>query len=242
MNKRMPLKHYSCLSFFVLLAFFLYTGDRAYAQTRQNQPSASRPRTNFKVVEEHKDKDGNIIRTVQFEQGRTRFTETQLIKMTPNLHLPIHADTLNKDSVLLIVNKSHYIVEVYYRRKKVRAYKAVFGPKPLQDKKMEGDRCTPEGWFTIVTKNATSKYNKFLLLDYPNDSSVARFNALKASGAIPKSARIGGSVGIHGIWKGGDDMIEKGVCWTDGCVAITNKDVDELYTFVSVGTRVFIKK
>ena len=65
---------------------------------------------------------------------------------------------------------------------------------------------------------------------------------MKASGSLPKTAKPGGNVGIHGIWKRGDDLIEKGVCWTDGCIAIKNKDVDELYTFAGIGTRVFIKK
>ncbi len=159
-----------------------------------------------------------------------------------NIRVPINPDTLNKDSVMLVVNKSAYTVEVYYRRKRIRTYKAVFGPKPLENKIVAGDRCTPEGWFKIQNKNPNSKYNKFMQLNYPNDSSVARFNRLKAQGALPQSARIGGDVGIHGVWKGGDDMIDMGVCWTDGCVALKNKDIEELYTFVGVGTRVYIRK
>ena len=107
---------------------------------------------------------------------------------------------------------------------------------------MEGDRCTPEGMFTIQNKNPASQYDKFLKLSYPNDSSVARFNALKEKGAVPKKSTIGGNVGIHGVWKGGDDMIETGVGWTDGCVALRNKDIEELYSFVGVGTKVLIRR
>ena len=81
-----------------------------------------------------------------------------------------------------------------------------------------------------------------MLLNYPNDTSVSRFNALKEKGTIPKTARIGGDVGIHGIWKGGDDLIENGICWTDGCVAVKNKDIEELYKFAGVGTKVYIRK
>jgi lipoprotein-anchoring transpeptidase ErfK/SrfK len=79
-------------------------------------------------------------------------------------------------------------------------------------------------------------------LNYPNDSALARFNKLKANGVIPKTARIGGDVGIHGIWPGGDNMIDLGVGWTDGCVALKNKDIEELFTIVGVGTRVYIRK
>ncbi len=199
---------------------------------------------NLKVLEEHKDAKGNIVRTIQYEQGKNRVVETMIIRSKPNinLHFSVNPDTLNKDSVMVVINKSNYNVEVYYRRKMIRYYKAVFGPKPMENKRMEGDRCTPEGWFTIKTKNPNSKYNKFMQLDYPNDSSVACFNRLKEKGALPKSARIGGDIGIHGIWKGGDDMIENGVCWTDGCVALKNKDIEELYTFVGIGTRVYIRK
>ena len=79
-------------------------------------------------------------------------------------------------------------------------------------------------------------------LSYPNDSAYARFNKLKAAGKIPATARIGGDVGIHGIWKGGDDMIEMGVGWTDGCVAIKNQDIEELFSMVGVGTKVIIRR
>jgi hypothetical protein len=81
-----------------------------------------------------------------------------------------------------------------------------------------------------------------MLINYPNDSSVARFNTLKRKGQIPTAAKIGGAVGIHGIWKGGDDMIEMGVGWTDGCVALKNRDVEELYSIIGVGTRVYIRR
>ena len=233
--------------YFILLIQALLLCAHATGQVNQRsektpQPdNEPRPR-DVKVLDEHKDKNGNLVRTIQYYQGKNRVTETETIRADAGLHQPINPDTLNKDSVMLIVNKSRYDLEVYYKRKKIRSYKAVFGPKPLENKKMAGDRCTPEGWFTIKTKNPNSKYNKFMLLDYPNDSSIVRFNELMANGAIPKSAKIGGDVGIHGIWKGGDDMIEKGVCWTDGCVALKNKDVDELYTFINIGTKVFIRK
>ena len=199
---------------------------------------------NFKVLEEYKDGKGNMIRTIQYDKGNMRVTETIIKPIIPtyNLHKPIKGDTLVKDSVYLMVSKSRYRVDVYYKNKMIRSYAAVFGPRPLENKCMEGDRCTPEGWYKIKLKNPASQYNKFMLLDYPNDSTIKRFTALKAKGSLPANAKMGGNVGIHGIWKGGDDMIELGVGWTDGCVALKNADVDELYTFVGVGTKVCIKR
>lgn len=228
----------------VALLFCCFASLKATAQGKPNIEKELPPPTNVRTLEEHKDAKGNTVRTIQYDQAGKRTTETVIIppKSAVNLRVRINPDTLNTDSVLIVVSKSKYSVEVFYRRKIIRYYKAVFGPKPLENKKMEGDRCTPEGWFSIKSKNPNSKYDKFLLLNYPNDSCTACFNRLKDNGSLSKNARIGGAVGIHGIWKGGDDMIENGVGWTDGCIAIKNKDIEELYTFTGVGTRVYIRK
>lgn len=205
----------------------------------------SEPVKNLKLIREEDDGKGHIVRTIQYSRGNVRVTETIFMAKPPSMAMvnkPIRADTMDKKYVEIRVNKSQYRVMVLYRKKPIRVYKAVFGPNPKLNKLMEGDRNTPEGLFTITNKNPASKYNKFMLLSYPNDSAYSRFNRLKANGKIPSTAKIGGAIGIHGIWKGGDDMIEMGVGWTDGCVAIKNKDVEELFSMVGVGTKVFISK
>ena len=235
------------LNWLIPVALFLLFSPATYGQVKSKNDKAPksdaplRPRE-LKVLEEHKDKNGDIVRTIQYYLGTQRITETTITPSYERMHAPINPDTLNKDSLFVVVNKSKYSLDLYYRHKKIRSYKAIFGPKPLENKKVEGDRCTPEGWFTIKNKNPNSKYNKCLMLSYPNDSTIAAFNRMKAAGTIPPSATMGGDVGIHGIWKNGDDMIELGVGWTDGCIALKNKDIDELYTFISTGTRVFIRK
>ena len=225
------------------MIFLFYCVHAQQAVATKKPVDLPRPR-NIKVLNEYKDKNGNIIRTVRYAQGLSLVTETVIIpdRHIMYIHVPLNPDTIKKDQVTLIVNKSQYCVEVFYRKKIIRVYKAVFGPKPLQDKCMEGDRCTPEGHFKIATKNPRSQYNKFLGLNYPNDSSLIRFNQLKEKGEVPKTAKMGGSIGIHGIWNGGDDMIELGIGWTDGCIALKNKDIDDLYQLVSVGTTVLIRR
>lgn len=202
------------------------------------------PIKNLKLVSEESDGKGHLIRVVQYCKGNIKVTETITLSQQLPVHLkaPINIDTLEKKHIEIVVSKSRYRVAVYYKRKLIRSYKAVFGPNPSLNKLMEGDRNTPEGRFTITHKNPASRYNKFMLLSYPNDSALVRFNTLKAAGKIPASARIGGDIGIHGIWKGGDDMIEMGVGWTDGCVALKNKDIEELFALVGLGTQVTIKK
>jgi murein L,D-transpeptidase YafK len=142
----------------------------------------------------------------------------------------------------VVVSKSRFVLDVYYRRKKIRSYKVVFGPRPKENKMMKGDRCTPEGKFSVLGKHVSARYDKFIQIDYPNDSSRVRFELLKKKGAIPANAEIGGDVGIHGIWKGGDEMIDMGVGWTDGCIAMKNKDIEELYRILDVGVKVYIRK
>jgi murein L,D-transpeptidase YafK len=204
-----------------------------------------RPR-DVQIVKEYTDEHGRDVRVLRYYQGNMMVTEEIFMSGRKSFaqlsNRPINPDTLNKDSLTIIVDKSKYSVQLMYKRKTIRRYKAVFGPRPQMNKCMEGDRCTPEGWFTIKHKNPNSKYDKFMLIDYPNDVARERFSKLKEEGKIPASALIGGDIGIHGIWQGGDDMIEMGVGWTDGCVALKNKDIEELFSFVGVGTKVLIKK
>lgn len=225
-----------------LLVFFglLFLVNTALAQ---DAGSAKRP-TNVKVLQEYSDGKGHLIRVVQFNEGNMRVTQTIIMDKplgSGNL-LPVSFDTIDRRKLEIVVNKSDYTVKVLYNRKPIRSYKAVFGPKPKEDKRCEGDRCTPEGWFTISNKNPGSKYTRFLGINYPNDSSYARFNRLKKSGLVPATARIGGNIGIHGVWSGGDDLIELGVGWTDGCIALKNKDIEELFSIIEVGTKVLIRK
>lgn len=201
---------------------------------------------NVKIISEEDDGKGNFVRTIQYNKGSMRITETiikpKTVTAVMGLRVNINPDTMDKKLVQIIVDKTEYSLKVLYRKKPIRVYKATFGPQPKQDKCMEGDRCTPEGSFTINHLNPRSMYNKFMQLNYPNESSWEKFNSLKKNGKIPSSAKIGGSIGIHGIWKGGDQLIDLGVGWTDGCVALKNNDVDDLYKFVGVGTKVIIKQ
>lgn len=226
-----------------LLCLLLVCTNEAYMQDARKE--ASRPR-DLRIVSEGPDGKGNRVRVVEYKIGNMIVTETIYVpirnKFDPFLDIPINPDTLLRDSLLIVVDKSNYFVKLMYKKKLVRRYRATFGPEPKRNKTMEGDRCTPEGWYTISRKNPASQYHKFLGISYPNDSATRRFNRLKAQGLIPANARIGGDIGIHGIWKGGDELIELSVGWTDGCIALKNQDIDDLFKLVGVGTRVFIRR
>lgn len=117
----------------------------------------------------------------------------------------------------------------------VKAYDAEIGSNAVGVKRRQGDRATPEGHYRIVGKKGRgeSRYHRALLLDYPNAADRRRFAAARERGEIPQGARIGGLIEIHG--EGG-----RGQNWTEGCVALSNRDLDDLYPRVGIGTRVTI--
>jgi lipoprotein-anchoring transpeptidase ErfK/SrfK len=113
------------------------------------------------------------------------------------------------------------------------SYAAEIGANALDVKRHQGDRATPEGRYRIVAKKSYSRFHRALLLDYPNPADRARFAAAQRRGEVPRDAQIGGLIEIHG--EGG-----RGQNWTDGCIALSNGDMDELFSRVSTGTRVTI--
>jgi lipoprotein-anchoring transpeptidase ErfK/SrfK len=121
-------------------------------------------------------------------------------------------------------------------------YPVVFGNDPMKDKLVEGDRCTPEGSFKILSKKLHNKWSRFMLLDYPTQETLVKFNQKKQRGEIPKNASPGGGVGIHGVWPHEDFIIDRYKNWTLGCISLKNSDVQELYSYIPTGTPVLIKK
>lgn len=208
------------------------------------EPKPEDEQRDLKILNETKDKYGNTIRKVSFYKGQTKIIQTIVTPPFPGLkdRKRIDPDTLNKDSLMVLVDKSNFLVAIVYKRQRIRQYRAVFGPDPKRDKMMEGDRCTPEGWFRIVAKRNHGAWQRFILLDYPNERSRELFRQRKAQGLIPANASIGGSIGIHGTFLSGVKMIDWGMGWTDGCVAMKPEDIEDFYRFVFTGTRVYVRK
>jgi hypothetical protein len=97
----------------------------------------------------------------------------------------------------------------------------------------ELDASTPEGRYKVKQKLPSSSFGAALLLDYPNSADWQRFNAMKRNGEIASRARIGGAIEIHGSGRPNSD-------WTDGCVALENVDMEELFRHAYVGMPVTI--
>jgi hypothetical protein len=135
----------------------------------------------------------------------------------------------------IIIDKFSRKFFVYLNGSKKYEFEAELGENWVGDKRERGDKATPEGMYKITKKfeGNKTKYYKALLLNFPNDEDMARFKSEIARGSLPASAKIGGLIEIHG--NGG-----KGIDWTEGCIALTDKEMDVVFKIVKVGTPVTI--
>lgn len=135
----------------------------------------------------------------------------------------------------LIVYKSERRMEAYSLDKLIKTYKISLGRNPVGDKQFEGDKKTPEGIYRINAKNPNSGYHKNLGISYPDANDIAEAKSL--------GKPTGGDVKIHGL-RNGQGFIgkfQRWYDWTAGCIALTDEEVDELFTAVEIGARIEIK-
>lgn len=139
------------------------------------------------------------------------------------------------------VEKRERRLIVYEDTEPIRSYPIVLGPEPDGAKLHEGDFRTPEGEYSIVAKFPHPRWSRFLLIDYPTPVNRQIHAWTKEAGLLPSNGPgAGGQVGIHGTSDEGRNR--RGENWTLGCVSLFNRDVEELYAMVDVGTRVVIEK
>lgn len=142
----------------------------------------------------------------------------------------------------IIVDKSEYELKVYDEEGWYATYPVVFGSKDQNDKYMEGDKKTPEGRFKVLLKKIHPKWGPELLLDYPNQESIRRFNERIAKGVIPRSAKIGNGIAIHATRPQEEWTVDYFQNWTDGCVSLKYTEAKDLYSYIPSGTPVTIQK
>jgi murein L,D-transpeptidase YafK len=167
-----------------------------------------------------------------------------LVSFTEHKSHAVHKRFFNlpNGTISIIIDKSDYELRVYDEDGWYATYPVVFGSDSQDDKMMEGDRKTPEGSYSIVAKRPHEKWDKFFSLNYPTAADIAKFNQRKADGRIPAGARIGGGIGIHGTWPRDDMVIDYYQNWTNGCISMKREDVEDLYSYCPVGTRVTIQQ
>lgn len=163
------------------------------------------------------------------------------------------------DSYDIIITKSRQELEVVQGDQVVRQYHIAYGKGGNGPKREVGDSKTPLGVYKIVDFKNNSHFHFFMQLDYPNllDAwygyknniiTAAEFKriatAYKSRQIPPQDTRLGGNIGIHGIGEITTErlMIHEGFNWTNGCIALTNDQINELRKFVSIGTKVVIRE
>lgn len=149
---------------------------------------------------------------------------------------------INPKTIRIVVDKSDYELSLWSGQTRLKTYPVVLGTSPVKDKRMEGDRCTPEGTFHIRAMYPHKSWSKFIWFDYPTTDSWQKFNTAKRQGLIPQNATIGGDIGIHGVPDGADYIIDQRQNWTWGCISLKNKDLAEVYSVTATGTELQIRQ
>jgi L,D-peptidoglycan transpeptidase YkuD (ErfK/YbiS/YcfS/YnhG family) len=141
-------------------------------------------------------------------------------------------ETLRGGGTVILVEKKRQKLLVVKNRKVIATFTAEFGRNGYSDKLVQGDAATPEGRYHVTSKKTTSRYYKALPLNYPTAADVAEYTAAKRRGLV-RGRGPGYNIEIHG---GGG----KGTNWTDGCVAVRDRDMDRLFQMIDSGTPVTI--
>jgi murein L,D-transpeptidase YafK len=134
----------------------------------------------------------------------------------------------------IVVEKAAHRMMLYAGERAVRTYKVSLGRGGLAPKTRSGDRRTPEGDYCITGRNPHSAFHLSLRIGYP---TPAQSQAARARGIDP-----GGDIMIHGLPNGRGHLatLFKGHDWTDGCIAVTDPEIEEIWRLVQDGASVRI--
>ena len=135
----------------------------------------------------------------------------------------------------ILVEKSARKLSIFAGDKKLKSYRVALGRNPVGAKKQEGDMKTPEGVYTVDSRNPQSDYHLALHVSYPSDEDKAR--------ASESGVNAGFDIMIHGIRNGGGwiGAFHRLHDWTAGCIALTDEEIEELWRVTPDGTPIEIR-
>jgi len=142
---------------------------------------------------------------------------------------------LGNDIDSVLVNKSELKMYLLAKGEKVKEYSIALGANPKGHKQQEGDERTPEGKYFLDYKKSDSSFYKAIHISYPNMEDQTK---AKERGVNP-----GGLIMIHGQKNGLGwlSWISQNFNWTNGCIAVTNKEMDEIWNLMKVGAPIEIQ-
>lgn len=137
------------------------------------------------------------------------------------------------DSVLVL--KAESKMYLLSKGERVKEYEVAFGGSPIGHKQQEGDEKKPEGRYVLDYKKADSAFYRSIHISYPNKADKVR---AKENGVEP-----GGYIMIHGQKNGLGwlSFLTQSYNWTNGCIAVTNSKMDEIWHLIKAGTPIEIK-
>jgi len=135
----------------------------------------------------------------------------------------------------VIVIKSQRTLTLLSRGKTLRTYKVALGGSPVGAKEQQGDHKTPEGHYILDRRNANSRFYQSIRVSYPSKQDDER--------AARRGVSPGGDIMVHGLPNGFGwlDATHRAMDWTDGCIALTNAEMDEIWNLVPIGTPIEIR-
>lgn len=157
-----------------------------------------------------------------------------LAKADTHMPMPVTAKQEALDISQVLVRKSERRLYLMNGEQVVKSYRVSLGDNPEGHKLYQGDERTPEGDYILDWRNASSDFYKSIHISYPNQEDREQASAW---GLDP-----GGSIMIHGLPNEAGDMAfaYRGLDWTDGCIAVTNEEMDEIWQLVADGTPIRI--
>lgn len=159
------------------------------------------------------------------------------IAMIAGLNGRLAAQTLPPGTVAdrIIVEKGKRTLSLYRGEKVLKSYKIALGKNPVGPKQREGDGRTPEGRYVIDFRKADSQFHRALHISYPNAEDRRR--------ARERGVQPGGAIMIHGLpnGRGAIGAAHRLRDWTDGCIAVTNEEIEEIWRAVPNGTTIVIR-
>lgn len=149
----------------------------------------------------------------------------------PNVPSPAH-----KYVDYVLVEKSKNRMYLMKQGNVVREYHVSLGKDPVGPKRQQGDLKTPEGKYNLVYKNPKSKFFRSIMLDYPNEQDI---RLAQARGVDP-----GNHIVIHGQPRehfSAYEGVANAFNWTDGCIAVTNPEMIDIWKLVDIDTPIEIR-
>lgn len=172
------------------------------------------------------------------------------------LSWPVLAGAAPERDIWILVDTEKLTLEVRDDDRTLLSFSGIaIGRGGTGQYKRRGDKRTPLGWFQVAWVNHKSRFRTFVGLDYPREEHVEKafkagviddtvrhrlLGALEQGRLPPQNSPLGGSIGIHGLGAG-DLRLHRMSNWTEGCVALTNDQLDRVLRWVSVGTPVLIR-